>query len=399
MKGWPMETYLRWMAEGLLALRWWQILLVGLAMTHATIVAVTVFLHRCQTHRALALHPVVAHCFRFWLWLTTGMVTREWVAVHRCHHAHCETPRDPHSPAVVGIHEVLWRGAELYQGATAQPELVARYGGGVPDDWLERRLYSRYTWQGVGLLMAVELALFGLPALTLWACQMMWIPFFAAGVVNGLGHYVGYRNFDCKERATNILPFGVLIGGEELHNNHHTFPTSARFSVRWFELDIGWFYISLLRWLGLATLRRARRPLTRTAGQFVPTLATLEQVLGNRALLMRELTILTLAVFRTERGAMAGHLPGAALTRAKALIRHAPSRLTSIQLQELEQLSARCAPLQRMLMARQSLEKMWERSAETQTQLLLNLQVWCHEAERSGPRPLQRFARHLASYG
>ena len=200
--------------------------------THVTIVAVTVYLHRCQTHRALTLHPAVAHCFRFWLWLTTGMVTREWVAVHRCHHAHCETEKDPHSPVVVGINQVLWRGAELYRDATSDPALAERYGGGGPADWLERRIYGHYTWQGVGLLLLIELVLFGALGLTLWACQMMWIPFLAAGVVNGLGHYTGYRNYDCKEAATNIVPFGLLIGGEELHNNHHTFPTSAKFSVR-----------------------------------------------------------------------------------------------------------------------------------------------------------------------
>jgi stearoyl-CoA desaturase (Delta-9 desaturase) len=394
-----MERYLQWAGEGLLALSGWQLLLIGLATTHMTIITVTIYLHRCQTHRALKLHPIVAHCFRLWLWLTTGMVTREWVAVHRCHHAHCETERDPHSPIVLGISQVLWRGAELYRDAAADLAMLERYGRGGPEDWLERRIYGRYTWQGVGLLLLIELGMFGAPGLTLWACQMMWIPFLAAGVVNGFGHYVGYRNYDCKEAATNIVPFGLLIGGEELHNNHHTFPTSAKLSARWFELDIGWAYINMLRWLRLASLRRPPQRLTRCAGQFVPTLTTLRLVLGHRAELTRELTVLTLGVFRAERTALARLVPHAALVRARRLLHQAPWRLTHEQRADLEQVTVQSARLDAMHVARQALEKFWERSPATQEELLAGLQAWCVNAERSGPRPLQRFARHLASYG
>jgi len=393
-----MEHYLQWMAQGLLALSWWKLLLIGLVTTHLTIVAVTVYLHRCQTHRSLTLRPVVAHCFRFWLWLTTGMVTREWVAVHRCHHAHRESEKDPHSPVVVGINQVLWRGAERCRDAKSNPALLDRFGGGGPADWLERRIYGRYTWQGAGLLLVIELLLFGAPGLTLWACQMTWIPFLAAGVVNGLGHYAGYRNYDCKEAATNIVPFGLLIGGEELHNNHHTFPTSAKFSVRWFELDIGWAYISLLRWLRLASLRRPPERLMRCAGQFVPTPVTLKLVLGNRAVLMRELTVLTLDVFHAERVGLAKQIPHVALVQTKRLLRRAPCRLTGTQKEELEQVIVQSARLNTMHLARQTLEKLWERTA-TQGELLTFLQTWCVAAERSGLRPLQRFARQLASYG
>jgi stearoyl-CoA desaturase (Delta-9 desaturase) len=394
-----MERYLQWVAEGLLALNWWQLSLIGLVTTHMTIVTVTIYLHRCQTHRSLKLHPIVAHCFRCWLWLTTGMVTRQWVAVHRCHHAHCETEKDPHSPIVLGINQVLWRGAELYRDAAADPAMLERYGRGGPADWLERRIYARLTWQGVGLLLLIELGLFGAPGLTLWACQMMWIPFFAAGVVNGLGHYAGYRNYDCQEAATNIVPFGLLIGGEELHNNHHTFPTSAKFSVRWFELDIGWIYISTLCWLRLASLRRPPQRLMRCAGQFVPTLATLKLVLDNRAVLTRELTILTLAVFQAERTALSRLVPHATLGQAKRLLRLAPWRLTHAQRVDLEQVTVQSASLDAIHVARQALEKVWERSPATQEELLAGLQAWCVNAERSGPRPLQRFARRLASYG
>jgi stearoyl-CoA desaturase (delta-9 desaturase) len=394
-----MSMQWQWMAEGILAFGWLQLALVGLLTTHVTIVAVTVYLHRCQTHRALALHPIVAHGFRFWLWLTTGMVTREWVAVHRCHHAHCETAQDPHSPAVAGIHAVLWRGADLYREAIKRPALVARFGGGVPDDWLERRIYSRYAWQGVGLLLLIELLLFGARGLTLWACQMMWIPFFAAGVVNGIGHYAGYRNYDCQEAATNIVPFGLLIGGEELHNNHHTFPTSAKFSVRWFEVDLGWGYIRALVWLRLARTRRPPQPLTMNAGQLAPTLATLRQVLSHRAVLMREFTQLMMSVFRAERSALAQRLPHAALTQAKYLLRRSAGRLSATQLADLEQVLAWSQPLNDLHLARQALEKLWERSAASQEQLLNSLKAWCVDAERSGPHPLRRFARQLASYG
>ncbi|NVD97666.1 fatty acid desaturase [Massilia sp. BJB1822] len=394
-----MATQLQWLAQGVLAFSWWQLLLVGLGTTHATIVSVTVYLHRCQTHRALSLSPVAAHLFRFWLWLSTGMVTREWVAVHRCHHAHCETAKDPHSPRVVGIREVLWRGAELYREATRRPMLVERYGAGAPDDWLERWIYGRYTWQGVGLLLLLELILFGARGLTLWACQMMWIPFLAAGVINGLGHYAGYRNYDCKEAATNIFPIGLLIGGEELHNNHHAFPTSAKFSSRWFELDVGWGYIRVLQWLRLALVRRAPHPLTPHPGQVAPTLATLRQVLGNRAELMRELTVATLSVYRAEHTALRKHLPRPSLAHARRLLQRAPCHLSGVQRSELAQVMAYSWPLNEMQSARRMLEPLWHRSTASQEQLLACLQAWCLHAERFGPIPLRRFARQLASYG
>ncbi|WP_256081518.1 fatty acid desaturase [Massilia sp. YIM B04103] len=394
-----MTTLLQYLAHGVLAFGWGQMLLVGLLTTHMTIVSVTVYLHRCQTHRSLSLSPAAAHIFRFWLWFSTGMVTREWVAVHRCHHAHCETVQDPHSPRVVGIHEVLWRGAELYRTAIRRPMLLERYGAGTPDDWLERRVYGRYAWQGVGLLLLIELILFGARGLTLWACQMMWIPFLAAGVVNGLGHYAGYRNYDCKEAATNIFPFGLLIGGEELHNNHHAFPTSAKFSARWFELDMGWGYIRVLEWLRLAWVRRSPHPLTRRPGQLAPTLATLKQVLANRAQLVRELTVATLSVYRGEHAMLRRQLSRPGLARARQLLRHTPCRLSDLQRVELEQLIADSWPLKEMQSARQTLELLWHRSAASPEQLLSRLQAWCAHAERSGPGPLRRFARQLACYG
>ncbi|MET0049804.1 MAG: fatty acid desaturase [Candidatus Thiodiazotropha sp.] len=227
-------------------------LLLTFILTHITIVSVTVFLHRHQAHRALDLHPILSHFFRFWLWLTTGMVTREWVAIHRKHHARCETDEDPHSPQTRGLGKVLWQGAELYRTEAENPETLERYGKGTPDDWLERHVYQRHNFVGISLLLLIELITLGPIGLTIWAVQMVWIPFWAAGVVNGLGHYWGYRNFEIPNAATNLVPWGILIGGEELHNNHHAFGSSAKLSNRWFEFDIGWMYIKLFSYLRLA---------------------------------------------------------------------------------------------------------------------------------------------------
>ncbi len=239
--------------SGVFDLPWWGIALVALGLTHVTIAAVTIFLHRCQAHRALELHPIPAHFFRFWLWLTTGMVTKEWASIHRKHHAKCETPEDPHSPQVFGINRVLWGGVFLYVKESRNAETMERYGHGTPDDWLERNVYSRRTVLGLTLMGLLDIALFGIvPGLAILLVQIVWIPFWAAGVINGIGHYWGYRNWDCADASRNIFPLGILIGGEELHNNHHAFASSAKLSSKWYELDIGWLYIRLLSALGLA---------------------------------------------------------------------------------------------------------------------------------------------------
>lgn len=251
-----MDSILDFVAGGLLQLSWWQLVLVTLVLTHITIVSVTVFLHRSQAHRGLDLHPAIAHFFRLWLWLTTGMVTKEWVAIHRKHHAKCEKEGDPHSPMVYGIEKVMWKGAELYREEAANQETLKRYGHGTPNDWLERNVYSRHPGLGIMLTLIVDVLLFGAAGLTVWAVQMAWIPFWAAGVVNGLGHYIGYRNFSSPDTSTNLFPIGILIGGEELHNNHHAYGTSAKFSSKWYEFDIGWLYIKLMTYLGLAKVRK-----------------------------------------------------------------------------------------------------------------------------------------------
>ena len=256
--------------------------LVTLGMTHITIVAVTVYLHRAQAHRALDLHPAVSHFFRFWLWLTTGMVTKEWVGVHRRHHAKCETAEDPHSPQILGLRKVLGEGAELYAQAASDRAAVERYGQGTPDDWLERRLYSRFSWQGVALMLLLDVVLFGVYGIVIWAVQMLWIPIFAAGVINGVGHYFGYRNFEPPDASTNIVPWGILIGGEELHNNHHAFPSSARLSSKWWEFDIGWMYIRILTALRLAKVRRVAPNPQVVPGKSQLDLETLRAVITSR---------------------------------------------------------------------------------------------------------------------
>ena len=248
-------------------LQWWQYVLITLALTHVSIAAITIFLHRSQAHRALDLHPIVSHFFRFWLWLTSGVVTKEWVAIHRKHHAKCETVEDPHSPQTRGIMKVLLEGAELYRAEAKVAETLEKYGHGTPDDWMERNVYSRHSAMGVALMMIINIALFGPIGLTIWAVQMAWMPIMAAGIINGVGHYWGYRNFACEDASTNILPWGILIGGEELHNNHHAYGTSARLSNKWYEFDIGWLYIKLMTYVGLATIRKVAPTVKWLAGQ------------------------------------------------------------------------------------------------------------------------------------
>ena len=242
------------LSDGLTGASWWQIVLATLVMTHITIASVTIFLHRNQAHRSLDLHPIASHFFRFWLWMTTGMVTKQWTAIHRKHHAKCEQAEDPHSPQIYGIKKVFWEGAELYRAESKNEETMARYGHGTPDDWIERNLYSRYSALGVSLMVIIDVLLFGAAGLAVWAVQMAWIPLWAAGVVNGIGHYWGYRNFEATDASTNLVPWGIIIGGEELHNNHHTYPTSAKFSVKPYEFDIGWVYISAMKAVGLASV-------------------------------------------------------------------------------------------------------------------------------------------------
>jgi stearoyl-CoA desaturase (delta-9 desaturase) len=384
--------------NGLLGLSWWQLVLITLALTHVTIASVTIFLHRAQAHRALDLHPAVSHFFRFWLWLTTGMVTAEWVAIHRRHHARCETPEDPHSPQVLGLRKVLWEGAELYQQAAADPALVARYSHGTPDDWLERNVYGRLRWQGLAVMLITDFLLFGVAGVAIWAIQMVWIPFWAAGVINGIGHYWGYRNFESPDAATNISPWGILIGGEELHNNHHAFPSSARLSNRWWELDIGWLYIRTLEVLRLAKVRRVAPRPHLAEGKTMVDVDTLKAVITNRMhvaaryardvirpVSYKELCGKDAACRRVYR-------------QARRLLVRDESHLDETSRERLARLLENSPTLATVVEYRKKLQDVWERTTASQEALLQSLQDWCRQAEASGIRSLVEFAHRLRSY-
>src|SRR2546427_1443010 len=276
------SDFLSLLSQGLLPLPWWGYVVLALALTHVTIAAVTIFLHRSQAHRGLDLHPIVSHFFRFWLWLTTGMVTKEWVAIHRKHHARVEPADDPHSPQTRGIRTVLLQGAELYRAESTNAETLEKYGAGTPNDWLERNVYSRFSWEGVGLMLMIDLVLCGPIGLTIWAVQMAWIPITAAGIVNGLGHYWGYRNFSSEDASRNIVPWGIVIGGEELHNNHHAYGTSAKLSSRWYEIDLGWVYIRTLEAFKLAKVRKVAPRLKFNRAKLNADLETLQAVITHR---------------------------------------------------------------------------------------------------------------------
>ncbi|MGB5734137.1 MAG: fatty acid desaturase [Thiohalocapsa sp.] len=380
---------------GVLDLPLWQVVIVTLVMTHITIAAVTIFLHRSQAHRALDLHPAVMHFFRFWLWLTTGMVTKEWVAVHRKHHGHCETELDTHSPQVFGLGRVFGQGVELYQAATRNRADMDRYGLGTPDDWLERNLYSRYSWQGCGLMLVLDLLLFGVYGLTVWAVQMLWIPVLAAGVINGVGHFWGYRNFETADASTNVSPWGVLIGGEELHNNHHAFPSSARLSARWWEFDLGWLYIRLMRSVGLARVKKLAPQPRFIEGKASVDLETLKAVIVGRMHVIRRFSREVLhPVTRDELCRSERHCRLVA-RRATRLLSRESSRLDDKGRQRLEQILEQSQQLRVVYQFREQLRQIWERRAPSQEDLLRQLQEWCQQAEATGIHALERFSRNL----
>ncbi len=382
---------------GLLPLPWWGYILVVLGLTHVTIAAVTLYLHRHQAHRALDLHPLVAHFFRFWLWLTTGMVTAEWVAVHRKHHARCETEEDPHSPQVLGLRRVLLEGAELYRGATADPAIVAEFGHGTPDDWLERNVYRRFTLLGVTLMAVIDVALFGALGISIWAVQMLWIPFWAAGVINGVGHALGYRNFEPADASTNLLPWAVVIGGEELHNNHHAFPSSARFAIRPWEFDLGWCYIRALQAVGLARVKRVA-PSASIQDKPEADLETVRSLVRARVHVMafyaRDVLLPTL---RAERAA-ADRGCRRLLRRARRALLRDPVLVDESAQARLEQALAHSARLETVYRYKIALQQLWARAPRSHEALLQQLRQWCAEAEATGIQTLEDFARRLRGF-
>jgi stearoyl-CoA desaturase (Delta-9 desaturase) len=393
-----LNAALDWLANGLWHLSWWQIVLYTLVTTHITIASVTIFLHRSQAHRALDLHRIPSHFFRFWLWLGTGMVTKEWVAIHRKHHAKCETPDDPHSPQTRGIDEVLWRGAELYRAEAKNQETMAKFGHGTPNDWIERNLYTRYSWQGVGLMLILNLALFGAVGLSVWAVQMLWIPITAAGIINGIGHYWGYRNFEAPDASTNVSPWGVLIGGEELHNNHHTYPTAAKFSVKKYEFDIGWTYISLMRRIGWATVKKVPPKLRLGAIKPVADELTLEAVIANRYEVMAGYAREMRRVCKTEIAALKQKKQDLSpLKAAKRWLHRDEERVPESAKPKLAQARAAHPVLDKMVTMREELRQMWLNTSHSREQLAGDLQGWCRRAEESGIVALQQFAQKLRS--
>jgi len=389
------DLFLNWLANGYLDWSWWQITIFTLVVTHITIAAVTIFLHRCQAHRALDLHPMISHFFRFWLWLTTGMVTKEWASIHRKHHAKCETIDDPHSPQILGITTVLSRGAELYKTEAANQETLDKFGHGTPDDWVERNIYSKFSWQGVAIMLIIDVFLFGGLGLTVWAVQMLWIPITAAGVINGIGHYWGYRNYDCEDASTNIFPWGILIGGEELHNNHHTFATSAKLSNKWYEFDIGWFYIQMMSAVGLAKVKKTPpKPVLsdlRPADQ-----NTLEAIIANRYEIMARYSKTLRNFFSHEMQHM--QVLAAHLSDARTWLSKDESRLSEEEKAKLEELMASNAQLRKMIEMRRDLQAIWGRSSATKDQLLTQLHAWCQHAEDSGLTSLREFSLRLRRY-
>lgn len=384
--------------QGLLDLSGWEYVWVTLLLTHVTIASVTIFLHRCQAHRALTLHAGVSHFFRFWLWLTTGMVTREWAAVHRKHHARCETEEDPHSPQQLGIARVLFGGAWLYRREAADEETVSAYGHGTPDDWLEHNLYSRHRFVGIFALLGLELLLFGYAGALVWLVQMAWIPFWAAGVINGIGHYWGYRNFETQDASRNIVPWGILIGGEELHNNHHAYGVSARLSNKWWEFDIGWMYIRALELCGLAKVKRTS-PKTSFASEFSAVdMDLLRAVVANRFHVLKLYGSRVISpVINAQRQAAGGESSG----QLRSLRRLLVSEAVELDSSDTEALRARLAgnhTLQTIYDFKQRLKNVWNERAKDQAELLARLQAWCADAEASGVSALREFARQLRGY-
>ncbi len=394
------DAVVQWLAHGLLEATWWQIVLFTLVTTHITIAAVTIFLHRAQAHRALELGPVPSHFFRFWLWTTTGMVTKEWVAIHRKHHAKCETEDDPHSPVTRGIKTVLWQGAELYRTEAQVQQTLDKYGHQTPDDWLERHVYSRYTWQGVGLLLIVDLLLFGAAGAAVWAVQMAWIPVTAAGIINGLGHWWGYRNFEAPDASTNISPIGLIIGGEELHNNHHTYPTSAKLSVKPFEFDIGWGYIRLLEMLGWAKVRKTPPKLALGEVKPVADGQTLEALIANRYEVMANYAQGVKAAVAAEiahlkaQGAQ-NSAQWKPLLAAKAWLHRDADKIPQPVKPQLQQALGASPQLAKLVAMREELRQLWTRTNVSAEQLVADLQAWCRRAEDSGIAALQNFSRQL----
>ncbi|MDO8596917.1 MAG: fatty acid desaturase [Sulfuricaulis sp.] len=387
------------MFSGIFDLPWWGYVVATLALTHITIVAVTIYLHRHSAHRALDLHPLVSHFFRFWLWLTTGMETKEWTAVHRKHHARCETEEDPHSPVVLGIGKVMWQGADIYKIETKNAETLEKFGQGTPDDWIERKLYTPHSVAGIVLMLIIDFALFGFIGVTIWAVQMMWIPFFAAGIINGVGHYWGYRNFQPEDASRNIVPWGIIIGGEELHNNHHAYPTSARLSNKWWEFDIGWMYIRIMKMAGLAQVKKVAPKVTLVPAKIQCDHETLHAVITHRyEVLARYARSLRRTCTEEILRLRAAHAVRVDRRLVKRWLHNDERRLSALERKRMREVLDNSKVLDTVYSMRGDLTALWQRSTATKEQLVRELEDWCHRAEASGIVALRDFSRRLRRY-
>lgn len=395
-----LHSVLEFTTTGLIGLSAWEVVIYTLVVTHITIAGVTIYLHRHQAHRALELHAIPSHFFRFWLWMTTGQVTKEWAAIHRKHHAKCDTEEDPHSPQTRGIKKVLLEGAELYRAESKNQETLEKYGHGTPDDWIERNVYTPYSWAGVSALLVINFVLFGVIGISIWAIQMLWIPITAAGIINGLGHWWGYRNYDCNDAATNIFPWGILIGGEELHNNHHTYATSAKLSSKWYEVDLGWAYIRAMEMVGLAKVKKVAPKPKLAKDKVVADLETLQSVITNRYDVMAKYAKSVKHAFREEFEHLKhkAELEARFLKSSRKLLQREPGKLEVSQKAQLIELFKHSKALETMHQMRVELGAIWERSHSTRDQLLQQLQDWCARAEASGIKSLQDFSLRLRSY-
>ncbi|MDB5803174.1 MAG: acyl-CoA desaturase [Betaproteobacteria bacterium] len=386
--------------SGLFDLSFWQLVAVALVFTHITIIGVTVYLHRHQAHRALELHAIPSHFFRLWLWMTTGMVTKEWAAIHRKHHAKCETIEDPHSPQIHGINKVLWTGVVLYVKESRVKETMERYGHGTPDDWMERNVYSAHGKLGVTLMALIDIALFGpLPGMAIWGVQVAWIPFWAAGVINGWGHWFGYRNFKVADASVNIIPWGIIIGGEELHNNHHAYGTSAKLSNKWYEFDIGWMYIRLMEMVGWAKVKKiAPKPKFITA-KSVCDMDTLHAVIANRYDVMQRYGKSLKRAWRSEVATLKDKVASHDEIKTARRALHKPmDELHAADKATLDRVLGESAVVSKVYAMREELSRLWERSTTSSEQLLHDLQDWCARAEASGIHALEEFSLRLRSY-
>ena len=392
------ESIAHFVENGLLSPSWLTLLITFFVFTQLTIFSVTLYLHRCMAHRGVDLHPLVAHVFRFWCWATTAMVTREWVAIHRKHHAFCETENDPHSPQIHGIRKVLWDGVDLYRKARRDEATMEKYGAGCPEDFIERNVYARYPALGPTLLLFAMIAAFGAWGLVLWAGQMIWIPFFAAGVVNGLGHWWGYRNFETQDAATNLVPWGVWIGGEELHNNHHAFPSSAKFALKPGEFDIGWAALLLMQKLGLAKIRRVAPMLERTEPKREIDIEAMRAILAHRFQVMSDYYRGVVLPVVQEEARQAGESIRRWRRNAQRLLRSEGRWLKPNAEQTMREWLNQRPLLATVCEYRARLRAVWERSHPNNESLISALQEWCREAEASGIRALQDFAATLRSY-